>query len=157
MSDDALHKETFQLPIDRSIFGIQEDRSDDELSSPAWLELEMDEVPVRVARGAVRIMSLVGTHRPLVTVEVRKNHREPPLSEFERIGHGHYLTYSGSANFFTIDGPHASFSLTPNGEYELNVWRKGGGETARERHDELMGRVYPIEGLEEYLIQFIEQ
>ncbi|MGW9370383.1 hypothetical protein ACWGVR_10250 [Streptomyces xanthophaeus] len=156
MPDDALHKETFQLSIDRSIFGIQEDRSDDELSSPAWLELEMDEVPVRVTRGAIRIMSLVGTHRPLVTVEVRKSHPVPPPSEFERIGHGRYLTYSGSANFFTIDGPHASFSLAPNGEYELNVWRKG-GETARERHDELLGRVYPIEGLEEYLIQFIEQ
>ncbi|MGW7452795.1 hypothetical protein [Streptomyces sp. NPDC054787] len=156
MPDDALHKETFQLLIDRSIFGIQEERFDDDVSSPAWLELEMDEVPVRIARGTVRIMSLVGTHRPLVTVEVRKSQPAPPPSEFERIGHGRYLTYSGNACFFTIDGPHASFSLARNGEYELNVWRKG-GEIARERHDELLGRVYPIEGLEEYLIQFTDQ
>ncbi|MEW2417211.1 hypothetical protein AB0953_26270 [Streptomyces sp. NPDC046866] len=155
LDDDALYRGVFKLAIDRSFFGIQEDRLDSELSSPAWLELEIDEVPVRVARGAVRIVSLVGTHRPLVAIEIRKKRPETP-SGFKQIGRGCYLTYSGKATLYTLDGPHGSFSLAPNSEYEFIVWRKG-QEAAPERHDDLLGRVYPIEGLEEYLIQFIEQ
>ncbi|MFJ3926469.1 hypothetical protein [Streptomyces sp. NPDC090022] len=156
MSDDALYAATFHLPVDRCIFGIQESRSGEEYSAPAWLELEIDEVPVRMSRGAVRFMSLIGTHSPLITVEIRKNLSKVPSRDFDLIGSGRYLTFSGDATFLTIDGPHASFSLRPYSEYELNVWRKG-GDTARERHEELMGTVYPIEGLEEYLIQFTER
>ncbi|MFF5808875.1 hypothetical protein [Streptomyces sp. NPDC012746] len=153
MSDADLYKETTQLRVDRGIFGIQEVRSDDQLLTPAWLELPMDDTPVRITRGAVRFVSLVGTHRPSVTVEIRRNQSQPAEPGFELIGHGRYQTYSGEARIWTMDGPDLNFSLTPDAEYELNVWRKG-GDTARERYDELSGVVHPLIGLEEYLIQF---
>ncbi|MGW6862450.1 hypothetical protein [Streptomyces xanthophaeus] len=155
MSDDSPRRETFQLSIDRSIFGIQENRSEDEFSSPSWLDLEVDDVPVRVARGAARFRSLVGTHRALVTIEVGRTHSPPP-SGFELIGRERYTTYSGQARLCNINAPYDSFQLARNSEYEFYAWRRG-GDTAVARHDEMLGVVYPIEGLEEYLLHFVEK
>ncbi|MFE3578986.1 hypothetical protein [Streptomyces vinaceus] len=153
MPDAALFKETAVIRVDRGFFGIQEERSDDQLSTPAWLELSMDDTPVRIARGAVRFVSLVGTHRPKVTVEIRENATQPLDPDFKLIGSGRYQSYSGAAQVWTMDGQYLPFSLTPNAEYDLQVWRKG-GDTAQQRFDDLVGVVYPIDGLEEYLIQF---
>ncbi|MFD7026417.1 hypothetical protein ACFWAR_00005 [Streptomyces sp. NPDC059917] len=155
MSNDPVYRVTIQLPVDRSIFGINE-------TAPAgkgfgsllsWTDLEMDSTPVRVSPGAIRFMSLVGTHEPLVTIEVGENPPVPPASAFELVGHDRYRSTSGDATLYTIDGPHISFILQPDTEYTLRVWRKG-REGVQERYDELLGQIYPIVSLEEYVIQF---
>ncbi|WP_329313981.1 hypothetical protein OG723_19160 [Streptomyces sp. NBC_01278] len=157
MPDDVVYRETINLPIDRMIFGINETApvGGDLSSLRAWTDLDMDSVPVRVSPGAIRFVSLVGTHVALVTIEVWETAPESPASEFELVGRERYRSTSGDASLFTINGPYATFPLRRDTEYMLSVWRKG-GDDAQERYDELAGRVYPKEGLEEYVIQFSE-
>lgn len=156
MSDTTLHRETAPIHADRGVFGIQEDRSAYQNAGPSWLEMQMDNVPVRIGHGAVRFRCLVGTHRPTVTIEVSKGKTNPPSEGFELIGSGPYQSLSGEAHFWSFDGgPYLPFTLRPDSVYDLHVWRKG-GDTAQARYEELVGVVYPIVGLEEYLVQFVE-
>ncbi|MCY0939604.1 hypothetical protein [Streptomyces sp. H34-S4] len=154
--DDPSYTQTLKMLVDRSIFGIEETQSSPELPYLRWAEMEMDSTPVRIGQGAIRFMSLAGTHYPLITIEVRSKPREPKGSGFELIGQGSYRSASGEASLFNIDGPELDFKLTPDSEYDLRVWRCG-GDAASQRYATLLGKVYPIEGIEEYLIQFIQK
>ncbi|MFZ3548806.1 Haze protective factor 1 [Streptomyces sp. 4.24] len=153
MTDDVLARETIIVSIDRSIFGLDEDRGAEEQDRPYWVDLPMDSEPVRVGLGIVRVMSKVGSHEAPVTIEVRRGPHTGAAPDYELLGEWPYLTASGKVGLYNIDGPLFEFELEPARQYTLRVWRKG-GETASQKYDELMGNVYPIEGLEEYIIQF---
>lgn len=153
MTDDALLRETTIVPIDRSIFGLDEDRSSEDQDRPYWVDLPMDSQPVRVGQATVRVMSNVESHEAPVTIEVRRGPRTGAAPDYQLLGEWPYFTASGQVGLYNTDGPLLTFALEPSCLYTLRVYRKG-GETAARKHSELMGNVYPIEGLEEYLIQF---
>ncbi|MGW6689191.1 hypothetical protein [Streptomyces sp. NPDC054961] len=153
MSNDAVFRESTTVAIDRSIFGVDEDRSPEELDRPYWVDLSMDSEPVRVGLSTLRVMSLVGTHDALVTVEILREFTAVEVPGFKLLGEWSYQSSTGKAYIFNIDGPVMPFPLEPNRVYTLRVWRRG-GETAVQRYSELLGAVFPIEGLEEYVVQF---
>ncbi|MFD3557943.1 hypothetical protein [Streptomyces goshikiensis] len=155
MADDVLVRESIMVPIDRSIFGLDEERSAGEPDRPYWVDLPMDAEPVRVGQAVVRVMSKAESHDASVTIEVRRGPQQDAAPDFELLGQWPYFTASGELGLYNVDGPLFGFTLRPASEYVLRVWRKG-GETAAERYAELMGTVFPIEGLEEYVIQFCE-
>ncbi|MFJ3879135.1 hypothetical protein ACIPW5_16885 [Streptomyces sp. NPDC090077] len=152
MTEAAFLRETIAVPIDRSIFGLDEERSAEEPDRPYWVDLPMDGEPVRVSQSAVRVMSTVESHDATVTIEVRRGPQLDAAPGFELLGQWHYRTVGGEIGLYNIDGPLFSFTLNPKSEYTLRVWRKG-GDTATEKHAALVGNVYPIEGLEEYMIE----
>ncbi|UQW99229.1 hypothetical protein [Streptomyces sp. RerS4] len=152
MTNDLLYSTSVNMWIDRSIFGINEAPSADE-PGDIWALMEVDDTPVRVGLGAILFRSTVGRHKSLVTVEVRTASTCPDQG-FESIYHDVYRSRSGKAVLSNIDGPKINFALQSETEYTLSVWRKG-GDTAPARHDEMLGVVLPIEGLEEYVIQFV--
>ncbi|MFB9593716.1 Haze protective factor 1 [Streptomyces racemochromogenes] len=153
MEDDALLRESTIVPIDRSIFGIDEERSPEEPERPYWVDLPMDAEPVRVGRATVRVLSKVESHDATVTIEVSRGPYQDAAPDFDLLGEWPYSTASGAASLYNIDGPLMSFTLKPASAYTVQVWRKG-GSTAVAKHAEIVGKVYPIEGLEEYVIRF---
>ncbi|MFJ7170193.1 hypothetical protein ACIQUV_32410, partial [Streptomyces globosus] len=76
-----------------------------------------------------------------------------PAANFEPLGNWAYHSSSGEAALYNLDGPVFEFPLDAGRDYDLHIWRKG-GNSAPARHQEMMGDVVPMEGLEEYLIQF---
>ncbi|MBZ9593508.1 hypothetical protein [Streptomyces yangpuensis] len=155
MSNDAVFRESVAILIDRSVFGVDEDRSSGEAADrPFWVDLPMDrEAPVSVGLNTICITSLVGSHEAQVTIEVYQEQNPADVQGFESLGSWGYRSVSGKASVFNLDGPVLQFPLAPDTEYLLCVWRKG-GESAVERHAALLGARSPIAGLEEYVIQF---
>ncbi|MFD5623731.1 hypothetical protein [Streptomyces yangpuensis] len=154
MSNDAVFRESVAIPIDRSVFGVDEDRSGEAVHRPFWVDLPMDrEAPVSVGLSTICMTSLVGSHEAQVTIEVYQEQNPADAQGFESLGSWGYRSVSGKASVFNLDGPALQFPLAPDTKYVLRVWRKG-GESAVERHVALLGTRSLIVGLEEYLIQF---
>ncbi|UQW99158.1 hypothetical protein [Streptomyces sp. RerS4] len=154
MTKDLLYSASVDMWIDRSIFGVNEASTKD-VQGEIWSLMENDGTPVRVGIGAVLFYSTVGTHRSTVRVEIRTASLCPDRG-FESIFHGAYRSLSGQAILSNIDGPTLRFTLETETDYILSVWRKG-GETARARYDDMVGVVSTIQGLEEYVIQFVTE
>ncbi|MFF2189915.1 Haze protective factor 1 [Streptomyces sp. NPDC058155] len=146
-------KAVSKVPIDRSVFGLDEMRRPRDGERPMWVDLPMDGAPVIVGQSAVRFLSNAQSHDALVEVEVCADLPKATGDDFELLGEWPYTSASGDMLLCNLDGPELHFRLAEDSTYLLRVWRKGGDSSA-ERFDELLGDVFPIIGLEEYRIVF---
>ncbi|MEW2084964.1 Haze protective factor 1 [Streptomyces sp. NPDC005283] len=153
MTGDEAIRVSGTVSVDRSIFGLDELRREGEEARPFWTDLPMDGAPVMVGHGIARILSRAQSHDVSVVVEVRGGLPDGPGEGFELLGSWRYRTGSGDQLVCTVDGPALTFRLREDSGYMLHVWRRG-GDTAAARFAELMGQVYPVTGLEEYLFAF---
>ena len=141
------------VSIDRSVFGLDELRREGEPARPFWQELPMDGPAVVVGAGIARVLSNAQAHDAAIAVEVRSTVPDDRGAEGELLGSWSFQTGSGELLVCNLDGPVLTFQLSADSAYMLHVWRRGGAGAAA-RFAELMGRVYPITGLEEYLLVF---
>ncbi|OAR24108.1 hypothetical protein A8W25_16770 [Streptomyces sp. ERV7] len=143
--------------IDRSVFGLGEQLRPDEPPRPSWLELPWSDEPVIVEPGAVRILSNAQSHETTVELTLQDGPLWSPGPDLDQLGGWPYVSASGHVILATIDGPEMRMriNLRPDARYVLRVWRKG-GDTSAARFEELMGKVYPITGLEEYRFLFTQ-
>ncbi|WP_159396464.1 hypothetical protein [Streptomyces sp. Sge12] len=152
MANDVVFHRSATVAIERSIFGVDENRYPGEADRPYWVDLPMDrEEPVRVGLSMLRVVSRSGTHDAQVTIEVRHRPSHLNESDFEFLGEWAYRSSSGRACVFNIDGPILPFELEPNSEYRLHIWRSHAG--ARELQDSTRSMTEP----EEYVIQFCSE
>ncbi|MCM2393767.1 Haze protective factor 1 [Streptomyces albipurpureus] len=151
MTGEETIRVTGVVTIDRSIFGLDEMRRPGE-ERPFWAELPVDGTPVRVGQGIAMVTSNAQSHDASVVIEV-----SPTVltlgPEFELLGEWPWVTGAGEQILCNIDGPVLEFRLRANCRYTLRVWRAG-GDTADARFKEMMGVVFPIEGLERYHFVF---
>ncbi|WP_329028318.1 Haze protective factor 1 [Streptomyces sp. NBC_00690] len=152
MTGEEAVRVTGVVPIDRSIFGLDEMRRPGE-ERPFWAELPVDgTTPVQVGQGIALIFSNAQTHDASVAIDVSPTPLTPG-PEFELLGEWRWVTGTGEQILCNIDGAVLEFRLRPDSQYTLRVWRAG-GDTAEARFRELMGVVFPIDGLEKYHFGF---
>lgn len=151
MTVDETVRMTGAVAIDRSIFGLDEMRRPGE-QRPFWAELPVDGTRVRVGQGVALIVSNAQAHDASVVIEVSPTVSDPG-SDFELLGEWPWVTGTGQQILCNIDGPALEFRLRADSRYTLRVWCAG-GDTADARFRELMGVVFPIEGLEKYHFGF---
>ncbi|WP_240045090.1 Haze protective factor 1 [Streptomyces alboflavus] len=140
----------------RGIFAIDQMRRPSETERPDCWDLEIDFArAVTVGDGTAVFNSDAPSHD--VEVTLRCASQPPPLGgEFVELGEWPFVSYSGDLVFSTTDGPEPELCtrlLEADREYRLRVWAKG-RDTAREAFERLQGEVFPITGLEEYVILF---
>ncbi|GGS25920.1 hypothetical protein GCM10010252_76120 [Streptomyces aureoverticillatus] len=142
--------------LDRGMFAIDQKRRPLEAGRPDCWELEIDFASaVTVGDGAAVFNSNAPSHDVVVTLRCAG---EPPRlgGEFVELGGWPFASYSGDLVFSTIDGPEPELCtqlLDADREYRVRAWAKG-RDTAREAFERLQGQVFPITGLEEYVILF---
>ncbi|NUK24041.1 Haze protective factor 1 [Streptomyces lunaelactis] len=153
MAGDETVRVSGTVSVDRSIFGLDELRREGEEPRAFWTDLPMEGPPLVVGAGVARVLSKAQSHDVSVAVEVRSGRPEGPGEGFELLGSWRYQTGSGEQMVCTMDGPALTFRLREDSGYVLQVWCRG-GDTAAARFEELMGQVFPITDLEEYLFVF---
>lgn len=142
--------------LDRGMFAIDQKRRPSEAERPDCWDLEIDFArAVTVGDGTAVFNSDAPSHD--VAVTLRCSSQPPSLdAEFVELGEWLFASYSGDLVFSTTDGPEPALCtrlLDVDREYRLRVWAKG-RDTAREAFERLQGEVFPITGLEEYVILF---
>ncbi|MER7764983.1 Haze protective factor 1 [Streptomyces sp. NPDC097619] len=141
------------VSVQNSIFGIDEERLDDEPERPFWLDLPMDDEAVRVGPGILRIMSNAQSHDAEVTLSLQQGAQKEVTPDYTFLGRWDFKTGSGTMFVHDLDGPLEEFSLPSDSVLEVRVWRKG-GEDAAERYNQSLGQEFPIHDLESYRIVF---
>ncbi|MFB7900518.1 hypothetical protein ACFC1B_29890, partial [Streptomyces xiamenensis] len=106
MVNDATFRASTPIAIDRSVFGVDEDRSAGEASDrPFWVDLPMNrDVPVSVGLSTMCITTEVGTHDAQVTVEIYQDLVPADVGGFENLGRWSYRSASGKASVYNLDG-----------------------------------------------------
>ncbi|MER7348031.1 Haze protective factor 1 [Streptomyces aurantiacus] len=123
--------------------------------SACWeLEIDFDRA-VTVGDGTLAVNSDAPSHDAAVALRCGREHPTPG-PEFTELGAWPFTSYSGDLVVSTIDGPEPELCkqlLDADRKYRVRVWAKG-RDTARDAFERLQGEVYPITGLEEYVIDF---
>ncbi|MFC0843543.1 Haze protective factor 1 [Streptomyces noboritoensis] len=153
MAEDAVTEVAGTVPVERSVFGLDEMRRPGEPERPFWTELPMGGDPVVVGVSTGRMLSNAPSHEALVELKVRDQPPPRPGPEFVPPREWAYTSGSGQVILCSLDGPELRIDLAADTAYVLRVWRKG-GDSAAERFEELAGSVYPVTGLEEYRFLF---